>query len=513
MFVVNPVLAIDFYKSGHIYQYPDGTENVYSTFIPRSDRLATKTDEAGPYRVVPFGVQAFVKGFLIDAFNEYFFKQPLAVVLEEYSRIMDGCLGPGLVGTKHIEDLWKLGYLPLVIQAIPEGTPVPIGTPLVTIINSNDRFYWLPNYIESVMSAELWKPTNSATIALQFRKVFEKYCKLTGGDKSFVKWQGHDFSFRGNSGMYDACSSGGGHLTSFYGTDTIPAILWVEHFYNAKGTLVGGSVPATEHSVMSAGGKDNETETIRRIVTKIVPSGVVSVVSDTWDYWDTVWNRARVLKQEILDRKPNALGLAKVVFRPDSGDPEKIICGDPDYNSQSDPHWRTNAIQMGSLYCLEKIFGSTENKEGYYSLNPRVGLIYGDSITLQRQVSILQAMKKEYWCSSNIVFGIGSFTYQYQTRDSNGMAVKSSAVIQNGVIKEITKDPKTDNGVKKSRAGFLFVDPVTLETTETLDIYKAYSKENLLRKVFEDGVLVVDEDFETIRARIDKNVEEFLETV
>ena len=216
----------------------------------------------------------------------------------------------------HIAELWDLRYLPLEIKALPEGSIVPCKVPVLTVKNTNPKFFWLTNYFETAMSAELWKFINNATIAFQYRAILEYWADKTGSPKDFVLWQGHDFSMRGMSGVCDSALNGVSHLMLFLGTDTIPAINSAELYYNAIDSFVGGSVPASEHSCMCAGGQDGEVETFRRLLKKY-PTGVVSIVSDTWDFWNIVTNTAKELKDEIMNRQPNAVGLAKTVFRPD----------------------------------------------------------------------------------------------------------------------------------------------------------------------------------------------------
>ena len=239
----------DFYKTGHYKQYPEGTELVYSNLTPRSSRLFNWKDFDG--KIVFFGLQAFIKEYLINEWNNNFFKKDKAEVVAKYKRRMDTSLGPNAVSMTHIEELYDLGYLPIEIRALPEGRKVPIGVPVLTIHNTLDKFYWLTNFLETVMSAELWKPSTVATIAHQYKKMLVQYAEETGGDVGFTALQGHDFSFRGMSGRHDAAMSGMGHLISFVGTDTIPAIDAAEEFYSADAEkeLLGTSVPATEHSV------------------------------------------------------------------------------------------------------------------------------------------------------------------------------------------------------------------------------------------------------------------------
>jgi nicotinamide phosphoribosyltransferase len=489
---INPILAIDFYKSGHYKQYPKGTTKVYSNFTPRSSKLASKAPEVWDDKMVFFGLQGFIKWFLVDCFNDNFFNQPKEKVIDEYKRIMDGCLGPGAVGTDHISALHDLGYLPLSIKALPEGSYVDCRVPLFIITNTNPNFYWLVNYIESVMSSEVWKGCTTASTAFQYRKLLTKYAKITGAPLDFVPWQGHDFSFRGLSGVHDASSSGAGHLLSFLGTDTIPAILYLEDYYKGKETFVGGSVAATEHSVMCMGGKDGEYQTFKRLITEIYPAGIVSIVSDTWNFWNVITNTAKSLKTEILNRE------GKVVFRPDSGDPVKIVCGDPD---SKDP-----VVRAGAIEVLWNVFGGTTNAAGFRELNPHVGLIYGDSIDLDRAAKILKGLADKKFASSNIVFGIGSYTYQYQTRDSYGFAIKATYGEVDGKPTEIFKDPITDEGTKKSLKGLIRVE---LENGK----YVVYDQqtpeqegEGLLQVVFCNGAYNYYNSLSEMRIRLQANL-------
>src|SRR6185312_986744 len=276
---MNPIFLIDFYKVGHINQYPSDVTQVWSNWTPRYSHVKDARS------VVHFGLQYFMKKYLVEEFEENFFGKPLASLLDEYRRVISATLNIEKPRTDHIEWLWRLGHLPITIYSVPEGCSTPLGVPSMVITNTKPEGFWLPNYLETLLSAVLWKPSTSATTAQRFRRLFEKYAIAAGEmDLSFVDWMGHDFSMRGMSGVEDSILSGMGHLLSFSGTDTIPAILAANGYYNARLTC-GGSVPATEHSVMSAGGMDDEFGTFKRLLTETYPSGIVSVVSDTWDLW------------------------------------------------------------------------------------------------------------------------------------------------------------------------------------------------------------------------------------
>lgn len=489
-----PLHAADFYKTGHLRMYPEGTEYVYSNFTPRSDKLANLLPDFD-HKVVFFGLQGVIQWLLIDLWNDEFFRRPKAEVVGRFKRRMDGSLGHGAVRTEHVEALHDLGFLPLFIKALPEGSRVNIRVPVFTVVNTDPRFYWLTNYVETMLSAECWKSITTATIAYEYRRLLDSYADRTGSPAEFVAWQGHDFSMRGMSGLHDAVKSGAGHLLSFTGTDSIGAIDYLEDYYYGDEEFVGGSVPATEHSVMCMGGADDEVETFRRLVQDLYPSGVVSIVADTWDFWEVLTVYAPALKDIIESRRPDALGLAKVVFRPDSGDPVKIICGDPDAAEGS-------PARLGAIGCLWNVFGGTTTATGHRMLNPRVGLIYGDSITLDRARQILEGLDAQGFASGNIVFGIGSYTYQHVTRDTFGHAYKSTWGVVKGEARELFKDPVTDNGAKKSAKGLLRVE----RDGNDFVLFDRQSREEEavgeLRPVFLDGVALSDEPLSVIRNRL-----------
>ena len=481
-----PTLLCDFYKISHREQYPEKTEKVYSTWTPRMSRIP------GVDKVVAFGFQGFIKKYLLDMFQEHFFNKPKNQVVEEYARVLKYCLGVENPHTKHIEDLHDLGYLPLLIKALPEGTQVPIRIPMMTIENTDPRFFWLTNYIETLASCTLWAPSTSATISNRYRKMLDEYAIETVGNDDFVPFQGHDFSMRGMSSLESAMVSGAGHLLSFVGTDTIPAILYAEQYYNAdiEKEMVGTSIPATEHSVQCA--YENDDRYIERMITEVYPKGFVSIVSDGYDFWDVINNVVPILKKEILARD------GKVVIRPDSGDPVKIVAGDPDAKTEHE--------RMGAIECLWDTFGGTISDQGFKVLDPHIGLIYGDAITFDRCKQICEKLHAKGFASVNVVYGIGSYTYQYNTRDTFGFALKSTYCEIDGKGKKIFKDPKTDRGEKKSQKGrvLVFEEDGKLCMMDDLSAIedRITSEENLLRPIFENGTLLVDESFYTIKDRL-----------
>lgn len=482
-----PILMKDGYKVGHKFQYPEDTEFVYSNFTPRKSRVN------GIDSIIFFGLQYFIKQYLTIYFNKNFFSSPKKDVVAEYKRRIENYLGKGSITYEHIEQLHDLGYLPLKIKAVPEGTVVPCGVPCLTIINTDKRFFWLTNMFETIMSNVLWKACTSATTAFEYRKNFEKYASITGGNKDFVKWQGHDFSFRGMSGLEDAMISGAAHLLSFYGTDTIPAIDFLERFYNADSDkeIVGGSVPATEHSVMFMGLPENEVDTFKRLINEVYPTGILSIVSDTWDFWNVVDNILPKIKDDIMKRN------GKVVIRPDSGEPWKIICGD---NGSLN-----STVRKGAIERLWEIFGGRVNEKGFKELDNHIGLIYGDSITLDSQWKILDELCMKGFASTNVVLGIGSYTYQYVTRDTFGFVMKATW----GQTKSrggfpIFKDPKTSMGSKTSHRGLLNVvrgDDGILHCIQNCT--KEQEEFGELKTVFLNGKWISNQSLSEIRQRLE----------
>jgi nicotinamide phosphoribosyltransferase len=457
---MNPLLLTDGYKTGHHQQYPKGTELVYSNFTPRSNKYAPEGCDA----VVSFG-QQMIMVQIHNAFQNEFFSKPKEEVCGEMKKELSLYLGTDY-DVSHFESLHDLGYLPIKVKGIEEGTLVPIKIPVLTIYNTLPEFYWVTNYLETIISNLLWKPMTSATIAHQYRKVLTKWQEKTDAEKGwFIDWQGHDFSMRGMDSVEATIASGLGHLTSFSGTDSLPAIYGARNFYGEEG-FVGGSVNATEHSVMCAGTKDDEVGTFRRLL-ETYPKGILSVVSDTWDLWKVCTEHVVTLKEEILGRD------GKLVIRPDSGDPVDILCGIDDYKQDADGtmykvHLTSGmfrdrgrkispAEQKGVIELLWDVFGGTINEQGYKVLDSHIGAIYGDSITIDRANEICERLEAKGFASTNVVLGIGSFTYQYNTRDTFGFAMKATYVEVNGEGREIFKDPITDDGTKKSATGLLVV--------------------------------------------------------
>ncbi len=788
---INPVHLTDGYKVSHKDQYPAGITKIYSNLTPRESKIP------GISKVVAFGIQGFIKERLIEDFNREFFSKQKDVVVSKYQRRLDNYLGKGAVNTDHIAALHDLGYLPLHIKAAPEGSLVNIRVPVLTITNTKPEFFWLTNFLETLLSCELWFMMNSATIAFEYRKLIQDAVNKTSDQDFMPSWIGHDFSMRGMMGVEAASKSGAAHLLSFTGTDTVPAMDYLEEYYNANSDteLLGGSVPATEHSVACLNGTDEES-TIKRLL-KVYPIGLLSYVADTWDYFqmltkilpkvkngvmsrngklvvrpdcyddqtqiltDSGWKffkdlnindlvaqvrhdgtyeftkplkyvdqdysgemyrffddlgkldllvtpnhrmifiknneflveeakltkvgawkkdmvrsassqnlnksltdmerlkiafqadgsyttsggkiRFSFSKQRKINRLKNILNNEKISYKiydlndgrvefnidsssdlfsknfdwfdisnlcshwcqefieelsywdatrrsenrfkfdttnksviekvelvalsagygtiisekednrsekfskvytahimknnklggqsqnkeviqysgkiycvtvptgmilvkrnrsvvicGNSGDPVKVVCGDLSAPVGS-PEYK------GSVELLWETFGGTVNSKGFKQLDDHIGLIYGDSITLDRAKRIFDGLAEKGFASTNVVFGIGSFSYQYNTRDTLGFAMKATYGIVNGSPMAVFKKPKTDNGMKNSAKGLLFVDSNGV-LHEDVSPEEEAREDGLLTTVFLDGKLTRETTLQEIRSRLAENL-------
>lgn len=538
------VLNTDFYKMFHKEAYHPDITKVYSNYTSRNGRLSNVKNNED---VVFVGLQYFIKDVLIKEWNETFFNLPKKVAINYIKRITDNCLGFEY-DASHFEDLHDLGYLPISIKALPEGVSVPYGVPPVTFINTVDGFQWLSNYIETVFSTENWLIQTSATTAKAYLKNTIRAFDNAGLSHDLVPFMCHDFSMRGMAGRHAAAMSGFGHLTSFAGTDTIPAILFAEKYYNAnvEKELVGVSVPATEHSTATSyitsmseekGISKLEAECgyVRYLMTK-VPTGILSHVSDSFDFWKFVAEGLPILKEDILKRK------GKLVIRPDSGDPVKVLTGynvadigvnldkynsdaiaktygrkgyeavrekdgsiqliheDPDFEYICAYNFISEEEAKGLIECLGDVFGTKESPTGLKLLHDNIGAIYGDSITLERQQEIIRRLEAKGYAAM-VVLGIGSYSYQYVTRDTHGSAVKATWVEKAGKGVDVFKDPKTDSK-KKSAKGLMRIELENGNYVMYDQQTQEQEQQGELHEVFRDGKLLVETTLEDIRSRV-----------
>lgn len=584
---VNPFLyGTDSYKVSHIRFETNGVKEIYSNFTPRFAKyLQQLLGDAFDGNYVVFGVQWLLLRLHVMA-KTGFFDRDKETVISEMRRVLTPYIGQD--NFEHFEALHDLGYLPVEIKTLDEGTVAPVGVPFLTIRNTLPEFEWLPNYLETLISTDSWKQLTVATISAAFKRISEKAALETVGTTEGVglEWQNHDFSCRGQSGFESSAINGAAFLTASCGTDNMASLWAAEKFYfstNEEG-LLAGSVSAGEHSVTTSGilteqerAKAQEisesagvpyaeierevllekietqgislTEAERRyarlVLTEKFPNGIVAYVADSFDFWTFVSTIVPSLKSEILARD------GKFVVRGDSGNPVDVITGFEDvdlidavarkyveqavigntftvndvvYLAVRKPELPANkylplfelvrhgfvrnvteeinnlnekidavykiandnktelteedrkyvnsldneilelselehtviaAEEKGTIEVLWEIFGGSYSELGYKILDPRIGMIYGDGITVQRSQQIFARLKKRGFASTNIVYGVGSYSLNMISRDHLGMAIKATNTIVDilgvDVDKPIYKEPKTDSTKKSSR--------------------------------------------------------------
>jgi len=558
IYTQNPLLMTDGYKTSHHKMYPIGTSMVYSNYTPRSvNRMPIQAK-----KIVVFGSQ-YVMKYIKDLFQNNFFSKDKATVCGEAKEYLSDYLQTDY-DVSHFEALHDLGYLPIKVKSLKEGTIITEHVPFLTIRNTHPDFFWLPNFLETLISSLLWKPLHSASMAYGFKQIMTKNALKTDKENLMVvNFTGHDFSFRGMQHPESAITSGMGFSTSFMGTDTIPVLQPASYYYGGKS--VGFSVPASEHAAMTAYGKENEIDGFRRLMAQYA-TGFLSVVSDSFDLWRVLTVYMPQLKEEIMNRD------GRLVIRPDSGDPVDIICGTnskykvftkenedalSDFLCEASDHegeifkfdgkyyqigdvnefikeygWdnldtsfngmlsgrqglltpididESQPAFKGVVELLWETFGGTVNEQGYKILDSHVGAIYGDAINLDRLERISERLASKGFATTNVVLGIGSYSLGYATRDNQGGAVKATYVeitTENGVVieRDIFKDPVTDRGTKKSAKGKLmcFLDKNGNVAFKDQCTW-AEEETGLLETIFEDGKFVTASSMSEIRDRI-----------
>lgn len=478
------MLYSDSYKQCHPLMYPDNQETLVSYLTPRK-----AMNEHFPKMVV-WGIHPFIED-IKQAFNE-FFSLPLSRVMGEYDHYIGAHLGIGNVARDRIIELHELGYLPLEIRALPEGTVVNMGIPMVEMRNTHPRFAWVVQWVECLLQTEVWPMCAYATVGWEYHKVAKKYYEMTApGADPFMAMA--DFGFRGMSCLEDATRCSASWLLSFNKTSTIPALPYLDDYYDAQcaENKIGLGAVSTEHSVMAANFAidGDEISFVKRMLTEIYPNTSFSMVSDTYDYWNMVNNIIPACKAEILAHN------GKLLVRPDSGD--------------------MVSITIGTIQKFWDEFGGTINEAGYKVLDPHIGMIYGDGCTLNKVTEIYETLAQLGFAATNVVFGVGAFCFHalfapdnkftVLTRDTWGMAMKATHGVFGGQSVPIFKDPKTDEGgLKKSQKGCCMVSLQTDGSFICTDGYDEWVPDQYtcLQPIFYNSKLINVPTFQEARARL-----------
>lgn len=452
------LLSVDSYKSSHWKQYPDGTEAVFSYIESRGGKY--------DYTVF-FGLQMFLKEYL---------SKPVTMEMVEFADKFYAAHGEPFNKAGWVRLIEKYqGRLPLRIRAVPEGMVIPVKNALVTVENTDPEFFWLTSYVETALLRAVWYPTTVATQSHKIKQVIKAYLVETG-DVGGLSFKLHDFGARGVSSLESAAVGGAAHLVNFMGSDTVSGVLALMKYYNAP--VSGFSIPAAEHSTTTILGKDGEVKQFKRMLDKFAkPGSLVAVVSDGYDIYnacENIWGKE--LKQQVIDSG------ATVVIRPDSGHPATVV--------------------LGCLQRLDAAFGSQVNAKGYKVLN-NVRVIQGDGINEDSIREILQTAADAGFSADNIAFGMGGALLQQINRDTQKFAMKACAAKINGEWVDVFKDPVTDPGKtsKKGRLNTVRNEVGEIVTQTWLNSINEEFYTPLMRDVWVDGKLVVDDTLDAIRER------------
>lgn len=568
----------DGYKLAHAEMYSDGTTLVNANNTPRNDRIyrrqATKYYDG---KIVVIGQEGALQE-VVENWQK-FFDMDKGIAIARFKMLCDNYLGMDAVPTHRLAALHDLGYLPLKIKTVDEGTKMGFNIPVMTIENTVPHAFWLVNFLETTLSNLMWKPSTVATIACEYKRMLLDYAEQTGVDLNTVLFQGHSFACRGMSGPEDSARSEFGHIAAFLGTDSLGSIMYAQDYYRA-GEFVAASVPATEHAVATSNilrierelgngdyrfhseeqvrieGDMRKNGEDRRLIAEMMflyelmlkfPKGILSYVADSYDFWGVLSRGLPYMKEVILRRESNGITPGRLVLRPDTGVPERVVNGyfvypegyndlynmsnaeesavvkqgdkfyryEVEYDGFGGESWPERYVLReevsaeevrGAARLLQDIFGYELTEKGYLQYVDQIGLIYGDSITPKRCLDILEGLKQNGLASSCCVFGIGSYTYQCLTRDVFGFTVKATYTEVNGEKISIFKDPKTDSK-KKSAKGLLAVVVGEGGELELLnDVTREFeeSDTNMLKLRFLDGNFMNLSTLGQIRTKLER---------
>lgn len=491
MLDMNPMLLCDTYKAVHNLMYPENLETLVSYLVPRKSYFEKPENQ----KMVWFGLQAFIKQYLVDYFNKNFFEKSEDEIVETYTKAMDVQLD-GAYKLDHIIDLHRLGYLPLKINALPEGSKVNMGVPCIELTNTIIGYAWLVQWVECLLQVELWKICNDATIGDMYYRLAKYWYDKNADADLDPRNAFSNFDMRGDDCLEVAPRTAAAWLLSSNKTSTVPSLPFIDKYYmaNTSYNRIGVGAISTEHSVISCAnaiGMDEEA-LLKKFLTDTFKDKSFSFLGDTYDYWNIVNNIVPNCKKEILAHN------GKLLIRPDSGDMLEIT--------------------IGTIQKFWDVFGGTINSKGYKVLDPHIGLIYGDGCTLNQLRKIWKKLDEMGFAANNVVFGIGAFCFKavfegdklvVNTRDMYGCAMKATYGVVGGKEIFIYKDPKTDtNKLKKSHKGLIFVEKTEdgFKATDGFNFEKflEYGEDhvNAMVTFFKDGRITYEERFLDIRKRL-----------
>jgi nicotinamide phosphoribosyltransferase len=457
--VTNPILATDSYKHSHFLQYP-----------PEA-RVISAYAEARPNDFSDDLLFLGLQPYLIDYLGR-------AVTSADITEAEAICAAHGVPFNRAGWDAIvsdHAGYLPIEIKALPEGTIVPSGVPLVQVENTDPRMPWLPTFVETALLRAIWYPTTVATLSWKCKAIIRAGLERTSDDVAGqLPFKLHDFGARGVSSGESAALGGMAHLVNFMGSDTLEGLLAARRYYGAD--MPGFSIPAAEHSTMTSWGRERETAAYANMLDQFDGDGaLVAVVSDSYDLDAAVtgiWGGT--LRDKVLARK------GTLVVRPDSGDPVET--------------------PVRTIKALWAAFGGYVNAKGFRVLDPHVRVIQGDGMNIASIARLVDRVAEEGFAIDNIAVGMGGGLLQQVNRDTLRFAMKANAMLDgDGVWHDVSKTPATDL-TKGSKAGRqAVVKRGGRLVAQRLDA--TAPGDDLLKPVWRDGELLVRHDFADVRAR------------
>lgn len=455
----NLILRTDSYKVSHWPVYPEGTDYIFSYMESRGGAFA-ETVMAG----TNFYLRRYLDVRITKEMVDYAAKRFLSHFGDEHIFNYAGWM-------RIVNELD--GKLPLRIRAVPEGMVVPTRNVLMTIENTVKGFGWLVNHFETMM-LKVWYPITVATLSREIKKIIKSALHRTG-DVNLLPFKLHDFGYRGVSSEESAEVGGMAHLINFMGTDTFIALEMIAEVYGED--MAGFSIPATEHSVMTARGEMGEVEQMKRFLEVFGDANVpaIACVSDSFNIFEACSEKwGGILKSQVVKMAESGKML---VVRPDSGADVPTIV-------------------RQVVETLDGAFGHTINDKGFKVLNS-VRVIQGDGINLDSITRIISELEIRGWSIDNVAFGMGGALLQQVNRDTLKFAFKASSMVVDGRVRDVYKDPITDTGKRSKRGRMKLIRQDGVLTTVDTSQYGF----DILQTVYEDGVIMNEPTFREMRHR------------
>lgn len=487
---VNFILNVDSYKTGHGMMMKDNIKALESNIIARKPNEYTN-------HVVMMGIQIYLQKYL-----------DIVITMED---IDEAEFETEQRGDMFDRPFWEHiiqqygGKLPLHIRAIPEGTIVPVGCPLVRSISTDEVTAVLSSYVETQLQRAIHFNTTVTSNARSIKLFLADTMERHAGHR-FVDYHLHNFGDRSASSYETAWLAGIDHAVMFSGSDCLVANRYIRHYYDTSKTYLT-SVTASEHSATcsnsNADARDDFNMAVKMVrlwekqIDNYIAKGsvgvapIVSVVIDTYDAYrfvrDYIGTRLRDTIIEIAAKCPGA----KLVMRPDSGDPT------------------TMPIEITEI--LMNKFGHTVNAHGYRVLPSFIGVIQGDGIDQGSIRTIISNLDKAKISLENLVFGMGGkLVHPPKGRDEFSFAMKGSAqLLEDGTWEDLFKNPITDlsktslrgrvTTFKCKQSGKIMAERVELQDVNPF-------LEDMMVDMYYNGTIMNMSTFDEVRARANTGI-------